>query len=255
MSIYLTGDTHGDFFFDGYQPKVPLQRVAYCKEHLTKEDVLIILGDFGYLFYPDLDTISTSPYLSVSRMIDLLHEVRKGREEEAEKLRCLQDGVNGAIILFVGGNHENWDRLDNLPVQQLYGSTVGIVGEGIYHLKNGNVYEIGGKRFLAFGGASSTDKDLRIPAISWWAREVPSQEELDNALHNMRDQQVDVILSHTCPKAIKKKIKSQWIDRRFHDPTEDMLQTLIEQVKNARYHWYFGHFHENQELGACFTLL
>ena len=47
--IYLTGDTHGGL--DGGK------LISFAKtekgRNLTKNDYVIILGDFGYIFYPE----------------------------------------------------------------------------------------------------------------------------------------------------------------------------------------------------------
>ena len=40
MEIYITGDTHGDF--RRFQPEI-----FYEQESLTKEDIVLVCGDFG----------------------------------------------------------------------------------------------------------------------------------------------------------------------------------------------------------------
>jgi hypothetical protein len=74
-------------------------------------------------------------------------------------------------ILFVDGNHENFDLLYQFPVVERYGGKVHKVRKNIFHLMRGEVYEIEGKTFFAFGGASSVDKHLRVESISWWEQE------------------------------------------------------------------------------------
>ena len=46
MALYITGDTHGDFrrFLPERFPE---------QEHLTKEDMVLICGDFGGVWYGD----------------------------------------------------------------------------------------------------------------------------------------------------------------------------------------------------------
>ena len=44
MELYITGDTHGDF--SHFRPES-----FYEQERLTKEDVILIAGDFGGVWY------------------------------------------------------------------------------------------------------------------------------------------------------------------------------------------------------------
>ena len=46
MELYITGDTHGDF--SRFRPEI-----FYEQEGLTKEDVVLIAGDFGGVWYGD----------------------------------------------------------------------------------------------------------------------------------------------------------------------------------------------------------
>ena len=49
--IYVTGDTHGNFKW----------LVEFCKQspHLTRDDVMIILGDAGFNYFGDVRDIGT----------------------------------------------------------------------------------------------------------------------------------------------------------------------------------------------------
>ena len=46
MELYITGDTHGDF--SRFRPES-----FYEQERLTKEDVILIAGDFGGVWFGD----------------------------------------------------------------------------------------------------------------------------------------------------------------------------------------------------------
>lgn len=46
MELYITGDTHGDF--SRFRPES-----FYEQERLTKEDVILVAGDFGGVWYGD----------------------------------------------------------------------------------------------------------------------------------------------------------------------------------------------------------
>ena len=127
--LYITGDTHGDI---DIHKLTASQWPEGCK--LTKDDVLIIAGDFGLVFYPYKD--DTEEY-----WLDWLDA-------------CPW------TTLFIDGNHENFDRLySEYPCEERYGGPVGIIRPSVLHLRQrGHVYAIAGKRFWCFGGATSIDK-------------------------------------------------------------------------------------------------
>lgn len=139
--IYLTGDTH-----------IPIDiGKLSCKsfpkqQEMTRSDYVIVLGDFGLLWKKDetydywLDVLSKRTY----------------------------------TLLFLDGNHENFDWLDSLPVETWHGGRVHRIAENILHLMRGEIFEIGGSTFFTLGGAVSYDKVFRAEGISWWPQERPS---------------------------------------------------------------------------------
>lgn len=215
MSIFITGDTHSDFsrfdlscFIEG--------------KNLTKNDFVIILGDFGGIW-----------------------DVNESKTDEDYWLKWL--GNKPWTTLFVDGNHENFDRLDLLPKkkhQKLEG-TVGIAPYGILHLIRGEIYKIEEKKFFVFGGGTSSDKVYRKEFISWWSQEIPNQKDYDNAIRNLYNCKwdVDYILSHSAPFTIVKWLeKNQYI---FGKAFGNQLQKFFEIIKNnCNYKkWFCGHFH------------
>ena len=65
-------------------------------------------------------------------------------------------------ILFVDGNHENFDRLlSEFPIEDWNGGKVHKIRPNIIHLMRGHVFEIEGKRIFAMGGGYSVDKYMR----------------------------------------------------------------------------------------------
>ena len=61
MEIFITGDTHGDFC--RFRPDI-----FYEQEHMSKEDLVLVCGDFGGIWYGDprddagLDYLEKRPY-------------------------------------------------------------------------------------------------------------------------------------------------------------------------------------------------
>ena len=83
--IYITGDCHGEF------EKFDIDLFPEQKE-MTKEDFMIICGDFGGIWDKD------APGGWETKMLDELDS-------------------KPFTTLFVDGNHENFDRLYSYPVE------------------------------------------------------------------------------------------------------------------------------------------
>ena len=152
MSIYITGDIHG------YPKRLSNKSLKLFRLEISERDKVIICGDFGLPWCND--------------------------KEDEYWLNWLEE--KNFEILFVDGNHENFDLLYQFPVVERYGGKVHKVRKNIFHLMRGEVYEIEGKTFFAFGGASSVDKHLRVESISWWEQENFSLYEFDNAVNNLK---------------------------------------------------------------------
>ena len=140
----------------------------------------------------------------------------------------------------------------------------------------GQIYDIGGKRFVTMDGASSHDIDAgilepddpdfkrkrkqldkqmapyRINHVSWWKEELPSDEEYETASRNLDacGWKVDYILSHCCPSSIADIIGGGLYRR---DRLTDFFEELKERC-NFNY-WFFGHYHDNRALMQKYILL
>ena len=171
MSIYITGDTHGTF---------DLRKVVYFfkgrEEEFSRDDYLIICGDVGVCGFMASDEAKTR---------DILRNLP-------------------VTVLFVDGNHENFEQLNSYAVEIWNGGKVHFIESNIIHLMRGQVFEIDGKKFFTFGGAYSVDKMYRTEGITWFPEEIPSKEEYEEGWKNLEkaDFQVDYILSHTAPREV-----------------------------------------------------
>jgi hypothetical protein len=215
--IYITGDTHGDQ--DRWQRLIA--------PTLAPGDILIICGDFGVGFWNGrcwseetfYDHLSQQPY----------------------------------TVLFVDGNHENFDQLNGYPVEAYCGGKVHRLRPNLLHLMRGEVYTIEGNTFFVMGGGYSLDKAMRVEGESWWREEMPSQEEYQNARSNLERAgfRVDYILTHTAPSETVyylSTLRSFGIKRTIVE--ELPLTTFLDEVRSkvTYQHWYFGHFHVDAEL-------
>jgi predicted phosphodiesterase len=221
--VFITGDTHIPIDIHKLTSKQFTQ-----SKNLTKDDYVIILGDFGLLWKHEPD--GTEKYWT----------------------KWLND--KSWTTLTLDGNHENFDRFNKLPIVGMFGSKVGKVSDSIFYLRRGNIYKIAGKKFLTIGGADSIDKHQRSIGISWWQEELLSYKDINNTLNNIdiNNKEIDFILSHTCPTEAYKLLN---IDKlKDDDPTMHQLQVIKEEL-NYFEHWFFGHFHIDQNLNDKFTCL
>ncbi|MGX3098289.1 metallophosphoesterase family protein [Helicobacter sp. 23-1046] len=215
QTIYIFGDTHG---------LEDIEKIFLPLESYTKDDFIIICGDFGVLWGDRAD------------------DCEKFLVGEFDKLPC--------TILFIDGNHENFNRLDALKNVKKFGGNVGEYIKGkCYHLKRGEIYTIAGKNIFTMGGASSIDKDYRKPNISWWEGENITPAQVKYALQNLVDfrGQIDIVITHTCPSSFLPHIDTHLsIDKDFVDKNCVWLEILAQKIalnQNGKIEWFFGHWH------------
>jgi predicted phosphodiesterase len=220
--IYITGDTHGEQnrFID-----IESKMTATAATASDENTVLIICGDFGYLFLDDLserhflDDLEARPY----------------------------------TICFVDGNHENFPAIYSYPTEEWNGGKVHRIRKNILHLMRGQVFTIEGKKFFTMGGAYSVDKAMRTEGYSWWKEELPTDGEYAEATANLKanGMKVDYIVTHTMPQSM---ILRNSCSPDTHDGE---LTGYLEWVyRNVEFsHWYCGHWHDNKDLADDFTLL
>ena len=241
MAIYITGATHGDF--RRFRPDIFPEQNS-----MTKEDLALICGDFGGIWFgderdnADLDWLDQRPFTTA----------------------------------FVLGNHENYDACKSYPVEEWNGGKIQRIRPSLIHLMRGQVYEICGKRFFTMGGASSHDIQdgilepddpefkkkfrqlekrnamFRVNHRSWWAEELPSKAEYQEARANLDrvGWEVDYIISHCCPSGIQ-DIFSGGLYKK--DPLTDFFDEIRQRCR-FRY-WFFGHYHNNMVVEKKYAML
>lgn len=229
--LYVTGDTHGQF--NRFSTKnFPEQRT------LTKQDFVLICGDFGGLW--------------------------NGSREEAYWLDWLES--KPFSTLFIAGNHENYDMLDRLPTELWNGGLIQRIRPSVIHLCNGSVFQLDGKLVFVMGGAESHDMpdgilrpgpDLkqqrrildrrraryRVEGESWWSQEMPRQEDYQTALTALEQERwiVDLVVTHCLPTSFQQQIDPEYAANKLTDFLEDVHSRLIFRQ------WYAGHYHQERE--------
>lgn len=250
--IWVTGDIHGDatrFSKENF----PEQRNFYGNQN---SNVVIILGDFG-----------------------LIWDWHGETKQERFWLDWLEE--KNYTTVFVDGNHENFNRLYQYSEKKWNGGKVHMIRPHVLHLMRGEIYDINGKSFFAFGGASSHDisdgildpadcknshelnmacreKDdfgeymYRIKGQSWWEQELPTDQEMQHGLDNLalHNNKVDFLLSHS-PGASDVVLLGKGLYK------QDILTEYLEKIKqeNEIGIHLFGHMHDNLRINERDILL
>lgn len=106
-------------------------------------------------------------------------------------------------MFCINGNHENWAELDRLwstpPWADADGSPKPIeVTEHVTLLPRGHRWSLGGRSFVALGGAPSINRHLLTEGVDWWPSEVLLEEHIDAVLEGGH---AEVMLTHDSPSS------------------------------------------------------
>lgn len=247
MSVWITGDCHGDFTrftSDSFYEQKEMEN--------QDENFIIICGDFGGIW----DYTGESP-------------------REKWWLKWLED--KPFTTLFVDGNHSNFDRLYSYPVKEWNDGLVHEIRPHVLHLMRGQVFTIEDKKFFTFGGASSHDiqdgivdgddedwRDqcralehrgkymYRIKGKSWWPQELPTEEEMQTGWDNLKKHgnKVDFIVTHS-PAASHIVLLGQGFYKQ--DRLTKYLEEIRQTVDYKRF--FMGHMHEDMAINDKDILL
>ena len=235
MSVYVTGDCHAVF-----------DKLWYNR-NLSAGDYVIVCGDFGLLW----------------------------ADNDYYRNCCKKFENVPYTVLWVDGNHENYDMLGRFEIEKWNGGLVQhIVRDKVLHLCRGQIFNIEGKSFLALGGASShdisdgiLDKDdpewklkayelertgrrmYRVKGLSWWEQELPTEAELLSMREVLKQvTSVDYIISHCASSSIEERMGYS-----EHNRLTDFLNEVETRIKLK--HWFFGHHHHDEVIDDKHTLL
>lgn len=216
--IFLTGDTHGEIDSD----KLFVGDLA--EKASSKDDYVIILGDFGFIW-------TNSP-------------------DDTERFWLREFENMPWTTLFIDGNHENFARLNNYPVEEWHGGKVHRINDSVIHLMRGQVFDIDGKSFFTFGGAKSIDAALRTEGLSWWPEEQASYNEIQEGFDNLlaHGNKVDYVLTHTCVTDVCRLIASRSIGGYYEPDSMTKILDAYHSVMDFEA-WYFAHWHVDRAFG------
>lgn len=215
--VYLTGDLHGD------------ESRLYSREwlKLKKDDILIILGDFGFLW--------------------------NGTKAEKQVIEWL--GKRPYTVCFLDGVHENFDTLKSCRMTRWKGGKVHRVSGNLFHLCRGQIFHIDGLSIFTFGGGEGDDAEDREESTLHGKAELPHPSELkEGAIHlDEAGQKVDYILTHEPPALVK----SAMALKKGREAHIHKLNGYLQEIDNAcdYNHWYFGSMHEDRLITPDHTCL
>lgn len=213
MAIYITGDTHG---VTDIQKVITWYEVN--KDKLKETDILIICGD-----------VNIPPFYGVpedKRALPIF-----------EKMKIQ--------IAYVDGNHENFEKLNAMEIEEWNGGKIHRQSKNVVHLMRGQIYTIEDKKILTIGGATSLDRYRRILGLDYFKEEDIMQCDIDETLNNLKknNYEVDIIVTHTIGREFI--YKKMYNDVHAYDSYMGGINTFLDYVDDlTRYKdWYFGHFH------------
>jgi 3-oxoacid CoA-transferase subunit A len=217
--LFVRGDTHGNFDFLPY----------FCDEHQTdKEDILIILGDAGILYY--------------------------GATKSKERYLKEYISKHPITIVCVRGNHEdrpkNRENMFDCTICNNVMSGTFTYESGYPHILyawDGGEYWFCGKHCLVVGGAYSVDKWYRlICGYKWFADEELTDQEMDIILQETSEHKYDHVFTHTCPfEWMPTDLFLSYIDQ---DTVSNRMERFLTELQyNCHWgEWWFGHFHADR---------
>ena len=213
--VYITGDMHGD-----------LTRL-YDKEFrkLKPGDVLIVCGDFGYIF--------------------------SGGKQERSVINFF--AKRKFVTAFIEGTHDNLNTIYRARTTVWHGGAVHRIKGNLLHLCRGQLFKIEGNTFFVFGGGESTDKDMRLAAGNWWRQEEPTPSEMADGARALDEAglKVDYIITHEPPSLVK----SSMLLRRGESDNTNKINGYFEEIgRSCKFkHWYFGSLHEDRVITDRYT--
>lgn len=216
--FHITGDTHGDFSRLFYLHKT--------QQFLSERDTLIVLGDAGLNYFGD-------------------------ERDTALKSKISKQHLN---VFCIHGNHEMRPESIASFTEKMWNGGIVYAEEAypdILFAKDGEIFDLGGIKAIAIGGAYSVDKYYRLArGYRWFEDEQPSEEtrkRVENRLDNI-GWKIDTVLSHTCPlKYEPKEVFIQGIDQSTVDKSSEIWLDSIESRLNYN-RWFCGHYHTEKRI-------
>jgi hypothetical protein len=162
---------------------------------------------------------------------------KRGRYESRLN-RFLTD--NDMLLTLVGGNHDCWSTLADLPVED---DGLATFRSNIKVLPRGGRTTIQGLKVGGLGGAFSVDYQYRTEGKDWWANEEPTAEEAHNLI---RGGPLDVLITHDAPTGVPLKgdfvLTTDLVERA--ERTRVLLREVVDELAPPQV--FCGHWHQRR---------
>lgn len=146
----------------------------------------------------------------------------------------------GLTLVISGGNHDNWDTLAKLPVED---DGTAVVRANIRVLPRAGRTRVEGLIVGALGGAFSVDYEHRTEGKDWWPNEEPTREEAKALVDGGP---LDILITHDAPLGVPLighfELKTELAKRA--EKTRVLLREVVEST--AVPHVFCGHWHQRR---------
>ncbi len=206
MKFLILGDTHGCWG----DLNITLARAIREHPDITH---IVQVGDFGY-GWPGTRPFKASLGFFTNEEMAIYNHAQK---------------------FFIDGNHENHDLLDQ---------DKGAWQPDWQYMPRGSILDIQDEcgentRVLFFGGASSIDKEYRVPHRSWWPQESITNMQIQRTLDRIGGP-ITAIFSHEHPSSIP--YSDVRYDNKIFGRSDKEALEVLKKVYAPKF-WFFGHHH------------
>lgn len=221
----VAGDTHGDM-----QHVQKLLKWARQPRHDV--DVILQVGDFGFVW----QNSKKGRKLPDGSRERVYTGYPKGKTQLDKLSRMLVE--QDVTMLFLDGNHEDFDRLAALGAYPEGKHPVEIAPNIIY-LPRGFRWNWRGVSFMAHGGAFSVDRDSRTFGVEWWNQELITQNDIFRLEESVdRYGGVDVLFTHDAAHPMPGKLESH----------------LLKKARRIKWEWKLDRTSESQRIAVSSIL-
>lgn len=246
MSIYVTGDTHGN-------ARDICNVIAQIKNP-SKDDFVIIAGDAGF----EYESYVMGQAKREARKFPGTWIVLRGNHDSSYwKEHITWDEKEQKYY-----PNEGWDFTnDGMYLYQKKYPNIWYVIDG------GGIYNIGGYNILFIPGAYSVDKWYRLRNRYPWnpSEQLNVQERNDLELITIEwidlGFNIDFVVAHTFPAKMEKYYRDLFMSElnqsTVDKTTEFWLNKMSDIYENAPgfKHYFGGHFHDDRRLNKKYTML
>lgn len=146
----------------------------------------------------------------------------------------------GITLVVSGGNHDNWDTLDKLLVEE---DGLATIRSNIRVLPRGSRTIIEGFAVGGLGGAFSVDYKYRTEGKDWWRNEEPTPEEAEALIAGGP---LDILITHDAPAGVPLigdfQLSTELIEKA--NKTRDLLREVVDALAVPQI--FCGHWHQRR---------